>query len=244
LCAGNEKVYKFIDDVIGELVTIFPSEKFHVGGDEAPLTNWKKCPKCQNTVKGNDLKDMHGLMSYFFNRVNQSLVKYKKRPMFWYEYDVPNYPSNSFMYAWRGEIRDTLIQRMVDEGHQVICTPGIHTYFDYPQLKGEETCHWMPILNLERVYQFDPGYGLSSKYQKRIYGVEGTLWGEYIKDINRAFYMTWPRAMALSEAGWSEMDNRSWDSFKKRLYPQLERLIKWGINFRVPTEIGNSPMNK
>lgn len=95
----------------------------------------------------------------------------------------------------------------------------------------------MPVTTLETCYRFDPGYGLPAEQQAHIKGITATLWGEAIKDINRATYMTYPRGLALAEAGWTQMENRSWDSFKVRMYPNLTDLMKQGVFFRVPFEI-------
>lgn len=118
--------------------------------------------------------------------------------------------------------------------------PGEYAYLDYPQLKGDfpEFNNWgMPITTLEKSYQFDPGYGVSAEDQAHIIGVMGTLWGEAIRDINRATYMAYPRAFALAEAGWTQMKHRNWESFKQRLYPNLTNMMKKGVSVRVPFEI-------
>ena len=237
LCAGNDKVYEFYDDILKELAEIFPSDRYHIGGDEAPLDHWKECPKCQKRIVEQKLESPQHLMSYFFGKINESLIKYGKKPQFWYELDVPFYPENSIMYAWRGGLSLKSIEKARKMGYQIICSPGEHAYFDYPQGKGEETCDWMAYLPLAQVYEFDPGYGLPDDEQSHIIGVEGTIWGEYVKDIDRAFYMTFPRALALSEAGWTQMSMRSWDSFKFRLFPVLNTLKNRGVNYRVPSEL-------
>ncbi|MBS2212665.1 beta-N-acetylhexosaminidase [Carboxylicivirga mesophila] len=236
-CAGNDKTFTFLRDVISEMAEVFPSDKFHLGGDEAPLDHWKECSRCQEKIKEKGLIDEHGLMSYFFSEMNQILKEHNKRPLFWYELDVPQYPVGSTMYAWRGGLTPEVITKTRNEGFPLICSPGEHAYFDYPQARGEETCDWMAYLPLRQVYKFDPGYGLPANEQAHIIGVEATLWGEYIKDIDRAFYMTWPRGMALAEAGWSEMNNRDWQSFMKRLEPNLNRLHQQGVNFRMPDKL-------
>ena len=118
--------------------------------------------------------------------------------------------------------------------------PGEYAYLDYPQFKGDlpEFNNWgMPITTLERCYEFDPGYGAPREKQAHIQGIMATLWGEAIEDINRLTYMTYPRALALSEVGWTEMEHRSWESFKQRLYPNLTYLMKQGVSVRVPFEI-------
>ena len=118
--------------------------------------------------------------------------------------------------------------------------PGEYTYLDYPQFKGDlpEFNNWgMPVTTLETCYQFDPGYGLPTAQQAHILGISGTLWGEAIKDINRVTYMTYPRGLALAEAGWTQMEYRNWDSFKERMYPNLMNLMKLGVSIRIPFEI-------
>ncbi len=236
LCAGKDEVFQFVDAVITELSPIFPSEEFHIGGDEAPLDHWETCPKCQMRMETLDIENPRELMSFFFERVNKSLQKNQKKPLIWYELDVPYYPENSIMYAWRKGLSRKVIHQAYKNGYSVIMSPGEHAYFDYPQAKGEETCDWMPVLSLKQVYQFDPCMGLKPAKCDHIIGVEATVWGEYVRDIDRAFYMTWPRGFALAEAGWSSPEKRDWNVFKKKLKPHLDGLEKQGINFRKPIE--------
>lgn len=240
LCAGNEQVFKFLDDIIGELAKVFPGNEFHIGGDEAPLDHWGKCPKCQKQMKQLGLSTSQQAMSYFFGRVNESLEKYKKRPLLWYELDIADYPQNSIMYSWRMGLSQEVIQKAGAKGYHIISSPGEHAYFDYPQAKGEETCDWMPLLTLEKVYQFDPFMGNNPDQSHHVIGVEGTLWGEYVKDIDRAFYMTWPRGMALAEAGWSSAEKRSWSTFIEKLDLHFKWMQQNDINFRDPVELENN----
>ena len=239
ICAGDENVYNFYDDVFKELATIFPYPEIHLGGDEAPTDKWEVCPKCQNTMKLNGLENEHDLMVYFFKRINDLLTKYDRKPLLWYEETVSHYPEGSTVYLWRNGTAERVLQATREKGLQLICSPGEHSYFDYPQSKGDKMYlpDWMPILTLEQVYDFDPGYGLSKNKQNHIIGVEACLWGENIKDIDGLFYMTFPRAFALSEAGWSAMENRSWDSFSKKLNKNLMFLLERGVNFRPPVEL-------
>ena len=238
LCGGNEKVYEFYSGVLDELCTLFPSAKFHLGGDEAPLDHWKQCKKCQAFMKAKGFDREQQLMSYFFNRMNEVLVKHGKTPLFWYELDVPDYPANTVTYAWRWGLTPKVIERSRELGCKVICAPGEYAYLDYPQWAGDmPEVNWgMPVTPLRKVYEFDPGYGLPREQQAHIIGVEATLWGECIKNIDRAFYMTFPRALAVAEAGWSVMENRDWESFKQRMFPLLSDLMRDGVSFRVPYE--------
>jgi hexosaminidase len=231
-------VYTFLNRVVGELSSIFPSKKIHIGGDEAPLDNWKKCPQCQSVIRQQHLMSEQGLMSYFFKRVDKILHKYGKSPLIWYETDVPEYPSGSTMYLWRMGTAKKVLDSMQKKGFSLIASPGEYAYFDYPQWKGDiPQTDWMSTLTLKQVYQFDPGYGLPLTQSKFIIGVEACLWGEYVPNIERAFYMTYPRALALAEAGWSEMKNRSWVRFEQKLSAHLNWLLEHGINYRAPAEI-------
>lgn len=238
LCAGNEKVYEFYEKVIAELAEVFPSKKFHIGGDEAPLDKWKKCPRCQSQIQKQQLKDEHQLMGYFFKRIGTILEKYQKEPLIWYELDVPEYPQNSTMYLWRYGTAKKVIETTRKEGYKLIASPGEHAYFDYPQQENDlPNVDWMPLLTLKQVYDFDPTYGLPTEQSKHIIGVEACLWGESVKTIDRAFYMTFPRALAFSEAGWSEMKNRNWDDFKNKIPFHLNWLLNKAINYRPPVEL-------
>ena len=144
------------------------------------------------------------------------------------------------LVTWRYGLTPKCIELTRESGNTLILAPGEYTYFDYPQYANDlpEFNNWgMPLTTLRKTYEFDPTYKLEPGQRKHIAGVMGTLWGEAIKDINRANYMTYPRGLALSEAGWTRMSLRSWDSFRKRLYPNLLELMKRGVSFRVPFEI-------
>lgn len=235
LCAGNELVFEMYNNIFNELCDIFPSSKIHIGGDEAPLTNWKTCPKCQKVASNFCFTNNQQLMSYFFGRINETLSKRGRVPMIWYEVDVPNYPAGSIMYAWRYGLSPQVIKECREKGYNVVCAPGEHAYLDYPEVKSDiaaKSSSWIPALPFEKVYQFDPAKGLSNEDSKHIIGVEATIWGEYVPDISTAFFRTFPRAFALAEVGWSQMDVRSWDKFLVRSLREVEYLKSKGINYR------------
>ena len=239
LCMGNDSVYTFIDDVIGEVAGIFPGDYIHIGGDAAPLHQWEACPKCSAVARANNLPDSCRMLSYFIGKVNESLQKHGKKPMVWYEVNEDmSYPAGSVAYAWRkGVPTEEVIASAREHSLPLICAPSDYAYFDFPQWNNEEQAEGMPLLSLKQSYEFDPGYGLSADKAGNIAGLEATVWGEYMPDIDRIFYMTFPRALALSEAGWSRMDRRSWSQFSAKLHWQLSRLMQYGISFRQPTEV-------
>lgn len=250
LCANNEKVYSVYDDIIEEIAAIFPSSKIHLGGDEAVIEkNWTKCAHCQALMKQQGYTKESELMNYFFGKILASVRKHGKEPVLWCELDNIRMPANDYLFdypndvtliTWRAGLTPKCIELTAKHGNTLIMAPGEYAYLDYPQLKGDlpEFNNWgMPVTTLETCYQFDPGYGLPAAGQSHIKGITATLWGEAIRDINRATYMTYPRGLALAEAGWTQMEHRDWDSFKERMYPNLMNLMKDGVSVRVPFEI-------
>jgi len=250
LCASNYKVYQMYKDIFKEVSAIFPSKWMHLGGDESAIKdNWGKCERCQSLKQKLHYKGGAPLMNYFFDKMLNFIREDGKSPILWCELDNIRMPANKFLFpypkdatlvSWRNGLTPKCIELSQQSGNQLILAPGEYTYFDYPQYKNDlpEFNNWgMPITTLKKVYAFDPGYGLSKNEQLHIIGICGTLWGEAIQDINRAFYMTYPRAMALSEAGWTQLKFRDWHSFKERMYPNLTDMLKEGVSYRVPFEI-------
>ena len=250
LCAANEKVYRIYDDIIREVAALFPSNKIHLGGDEAAVKeNWAKCSDCQNMMKKLGYNTPSQLMTPFFDKILASVRKYGKKAVLWCELDniwppandyLFPYPQNVTLVTWRNALTPKCIELTHRYGHQLIMAPGEHTYLDYPQYPGDlpEFNNWgMPVTTLQQSYALDPGYGLKPEEQSHIQGVMATLWAEAIRDINRVTYMTFPRGMAIAEAGWSEMPQRNWESFKKRIYPNISDMMKDGVSIRVPFEI-------
>lgn len=236
LCAGKDSTYAFVGDVLGELCKLFPSKKFHLGGDEAPAKCWDQCKDCRALMKKKGLKNSQELMAYFFQKNFDALEKAGKTALYWYELDVPKYPKNAIMYSWRMGYTRQAIDRARREGYKVICCPGEYAYLDYPQIPGDPNHGWMPLTTLKRTYEFDPGYGRPKKEQDSILGCEGTLWAEHLQTLDRIYYQAFPRALALVEAGWTPMDRRDWESFRRRAAPLVRDLRENGVPARWPTE--------
>lgn len=253
LCAAEEKVYEFYGKVLGEVSRLFPSKRIHLGGDEAVMEkNWGVCPHCRARMEEKGFRKTDELMGYFFKRIEGLVKQNGKEMMLWCELDNIRMPAQRFLFdyskettlfTWRMGLTPKTIELTGRAGIKLIASPGEHCYFDYPQWKGDlpEFDNWgMPRLPLQQAYAFDPGYGLPEKEQAHIIGVAGLLWAEAMKDINRVTYMAYPRALALAEAGWSRMENRDWESFKKRMTPLLSDFIRQGVSFRVPFEVFGS----
>lgn len=250
VCGANPKTYEVLHDVIREVCTLFDAPYFHLGGDEAAVpANWAKCPDCRALMAQYGYTKPTQLMQPFFDKILDFVREGGKHPVLWCElnniyppatdYLFP-YPKDVTLVTWRNRLTPTCLDLTYKNGNSLLMAPGEYAYFDYPQWKGDlpEFGNWgMPITSLQQSYGFDPGYGRSAAEQQHILGVMGTLWGEAIGDINRATYMTYPRGLALAEAGWTQMDHRSWEGFKQRLYPNLMNLMQLGVSVRVPFEI-------
>lgn len=253
LCAACDRTYEVCKDILAELADIFPSSRVHLGGDEAALAkNWAVCPRCRKLMEEKGFTEVAQLMGYFFANILPSVREKGKTPVLWceldnlwmpaHEYLFP-YPQDVTLITWRNGLTPKCMELTAQSGNPLIMAPGEYTYFDYPQWKGDlpEFNNWgMPVTPLKKVYEFDPEYGWDPKDLPRIEGVMGTLWGEAIKDVHRATYMTYPRGLALAEAGWTQMEHRSWGSFQQRMLPNLMNLMREGVSFRVPYEVFNN----
>lgn len=250
LCANQPEVYEMYRDIIAEISALFPSKKIHLGGDEAVIEkNWAKCVRCQKLMTELGYTKASDLMNYFFGKILSFVRENKKEPVLWCELNNICLPANSYLFdypkdvtlvSWRAGLTPLCLDLTRQHGNSIIMAPGEYAYLDYPQYKGDlpEFNNWgMPVVTLKQVYQFDPGYGRIREEQQHIQGIMATLWAEAIKDINRVTYMAYPRGLALAEAGWTQMENRNWESFKARIYPNLYRMMKEGVYFRVPFEI-------
>ena len=250
LCAANEEVYAIYKDIITEVSALFHSKYIHLGGDEAAVKeNWAKCDHCLEMMADMGYDKPSQLMIPFFNRILDFVRDNDKKAILWCELDnmwppakeyLFPYPADVTLVTWRNALTPKCTELTREHGHRLIMAPGEHAYLDYPQYPGDlpELNNWgMPVTTLEQSYRLDPGQGLPHNEQQHITGVMGTLWAEAIRDINRVTYMAFPRGMAIAEAGWSNMEQRSWESFKQRIFPNIMDMMKSGVSVRVPFEI-------
>ncbi len=245
VCPGNPDVWKFYTALFRELKDIFPSSYVHLGGDEAPVDNWAKCPKCAALRKemkieeGDAMKAAHRQNVEVFFRLAQMLAKNGKKPIFWYESSIGKYPDGSIATTWRGDGPKD-VERTSGDQTDVVCAPNGKCYFDYPQLPGDwpmgqPDTSWMPVNTLENVYSLDPGAGLDETQLKRVRGVECCHWSERIPDLDRLFYQAYPRSLAMAEVGWSPMDARGLDRFLKKVeFHKKYMKDKWGVDCERP----------
>jgi len=232
-CAGNERVYEFLEDVLSEVMDLFPSEFIHIGGDECPKVRWKECPKCQAKIKAEGLRDEDELQSYFIRRMEKFLISKGRRLIGWDEILEGGLSKSATVMAWRrgkdyGEIAAKL-------GNDVVMSPTRHCYFDYYQSENleNEPPAIGNLLTLEKVYAFEPvAESLTVEEARRILGGQGNIWTEYIPTIEQVEYMAFPRTCALAEVVWSPDGDRDYNSFVERLEVLLKRLDVTGVNYR------------
>ncbi|WP_294958391.1 beta-N-acetylhexosaminidase [uncultured Flavobacterium sp.] len=232
-CAGNEKTFEFLEDVLDEVIPLFPSEYIHIGGDECPKSNWKRCPACQKRIKDNNLIDEHGLQSYFIQRMEKYLNSKGKKIIGWDEILEGGLAPNATVMSWRGEKGGI---EAAKQHHDVIMTPGGYCYFDKYQTDKEdhidEPLAIGGFISVEKVYNYDPVPDvLSSDEKKYILGAQGNVWTEYITSPSQLEYMILPRMSALSEVVWTSRENKNWNDFKNRLDVMRKRYDALGLNY-------------
>lgn len=240
-CVGNEKTFTFLQDVLTEVMNLFPSNYIHVGGDEAGKGAWKTCPKCQQRMKDENLKDVNELQSYLIHRVEVFLNAHGRKLLGWDEIMEGGLAPNATVMSWRGEEGGI---KAVKAGHRAVMTPGSHCYIDFyqdaPYSQPEAIGGYTP---LEKVYSYDPIPSvLSTEEAKLIYGVQANLWAEYIPTNEHYEYMIYPRILALAEVAWSDPARKSYADFRPRALQAVEWLETHGYHpFPLKTEIGDRP---
>lgn len=229
LCAGNDQTLQFIDDVLGEIIEIFPSEYIHVGGDECPKVRWEKCPKCQARIRSLGIRPdgkhtpEQQLQSYLIGHAEEFLNSHGRKMIGWDEIMEGGISPTATVMAWRSAAEGIKAAKM---GNDAVMTPSSHLYFDYYQSKEVEQ---EPIaiggyIPVEMVYNYEPvPADLTPEEAKHIIGVQANLWTEYMPNFRQVEYMELPRMAALAEVQWTDPSLKEYDSFLTRL-PQLVRI--------------------
>ncbi len=237
ICAGNEKAMQFLEDVLAEVIDLFPSEYIHVGGDECPKVRWEKCPKCQARIKALGIrsdrehtKEMY-LQSYVISRMEKFVESKGRHIIGWDEILEGGLAPNATVMSWRGTAGGIKAAQMK---HNVIMTPNNFLYFDYYQSTDTEN---EPIaiggyVPVEKVYSFEPTDGIPEEYQQYIIGVQANLWTEYMPTFRQVEYMTMPRMAALAEVQWRDKDQqKDYNEFLPRLVRFTELYDQQGYNY-------------
>ena len=229
-CPGKETTFEFLENVLLEVMELFPSRYIHVGGDEATKTNWEKCTDCKKRIQEEGLENVEELQSYFIRRMERFLSSKGRTLLGWDEILEGGLAPGATVMSWRG-VKGGL--EASEAGHDVVMTPNSHCYFDYYQGDQDaEPLAWGGNLPLSKVYQFDPVVeGMSEEQAKHVLGGQANLWTEYVPTKAQAEYMTYPRLAALAEAVWSSKDNRNWDDFSNRVSSLFQRYGIMGVNY-------------
>ena len=230
-CAGNKEIFEFLQDVLDEVMALFPGKYIHLGGDECPKERWKECPKCQARIKAEGLKDEHELQSWFIKRMEKYLNTHGRRLIGWDEILEGGLAPNATVMSWRGEAGGIAAAQ---SGHDVVMAPNSHTYFDYYQADPErEPLAIGGFVPLEKVYAYNPVPEVLSEIQQdHILGVQAQLWSEYIPTPQQAEYMAYPRACALAEVAWTPVLSKDYGDFYQRMKTHVKRLKALDVNFR------------
>lgn len=229
-CIGNPKTFEFMENVLTEVIELFPSEYIHIGGDEAGKNTWKTCPKCQALMKKEKLANVDELQSYMIRKAEEFLNSKGRRLIGWDEILEGGLAPEATVMSWRGEVAGFKSARM---GHDVIMTPGSYMYFDFyqadPRHQPVAIGGYTPI---RKVYNYNPipQDSLTAEEAKHFLGVQANTWTEYIPTPEHLEYMMFPRALAVAEIGWTPQEKRDWQDFKPRVNAHIPVLQQMGLN--------------
>jgi len=233
-CAGNEETFVFLQNVLDEVLELFPSKYIHIGGDECSKNRWSQCPKCQERIKSEGLKDEYELQSYFIHRIEKHLKSKGRKIIGWEEILEGGINSSSIIMPWKYETALKVSEEAARNGNKVIMSPSKYTYFnsqwpnDKAILKRD--------LSLETVYSYLPiSSELDTSLHSSIYGLEGCVWTEHIKTLNDIEYQSVLRIAALAEVGWTYSENINFTDFKHRLNDVKAIYRNMDINYHVPS---------
>lgn len=236
-CVGNNKTYEFIENVLSEVIELFPSEYIHIGGDEAKKTTWKKCSKCNKLMLNEGIDNAEKLQSFFIKKIEKFLLSKNKKLIGWDEIFEGGLAPEATVMAWRDSKWGVKAAKM---GHNVVMAPEEFVYFNFAQdSTGSEPNNFHKALYLDKVYNFEPMPDAIPKEKRHhILGGQGNLWSEYIVTPKDAEHMLFPRLFAMSEVLWSPKENKDYNDFIKRLGSRLNFLEKKNIAYYIPVPEG------
>jgi hexosaminidase len=229
-CAGKEDTFVFLQDVLDEVMALFPGEYIHIGGDECPKVRWEKCPYCQKRIKTEHLKDEHELQSYFIQRIEKYINSKGRKIIGWDEILEGGLAPNATVMSWRGEEGGIDAAK---QNHDVVMTPSKWCYLDhYQDTTGTEPLAIGGYLPVSKVYSYEPvPPQLSQEEAKHILGAQGNVWTEYMATPEHVEYMVYPRASAMAEVVWSPKGSRDYDDFLRRMDHHLKYLDALHVNY-------------
>jgi hexosaminidase len=230
----EERTIAFMQDVLTEVLELFPGPFIHIGGDEAVKTQWKASARVQQRMQELGVSNEEEMQSWFIHRMDEFLTTNGRRLVGWDEILEGGLAPNATVMSWRGISGGIAAARA---GHDVVMAPGSHTYLDHYQSQNRdaEPLAIGGFTPIDKVYSFDPmPDSLESEYRQHILGAQAQLWTEYLKDPKQVEYMAFPRLSALAEAVWTPVEQKDFDDFMLRLDRHLERLGVLDVNFRPP----------
>ena len=232
LCVGNDDVMTFMENVLDEVVELFPDEIVHIGGDECPRGNWKACPKCQQRMKDENLKGEDELQAWVTRRFSKYLAKKNRKIVGWDEILSGGLPEGAIVMSWRGSAGGI---EAAAQGHDAIVCPHQLCYLDYPTGELSDACEYprfcrTAYVNLERSYSFDPYEGIPTNQWKHVLGSQTLNWGESTWDEKSLEYKMWPRTCANAEVVWTGPKKHTFADFRARLEPIARRMAATGVN--------------
>ncbi len=228
LCIGKELTFEFYQNVLDEVMELFPSEYIHIGGDEAVMNTWEHCTDCKQRMKAEGLADTHELQSYMIKRIERYLKSKGRKLIGWDEILMGGLAPEATVMSWRGESGGI---KAAEAGHDVVMTPNSHLYLDYYQTYGKQQPRAIGgFVTLQKVYSYDPvPKQLSQEKAHHVMGVQANLWTEYVKTSDDVSRMLFPRLLALSEVAWSPLEKRNYKNFRQRATFHTNRLRERGI---------------
>jgi len=226
----REETFTFLEDVLTEVMALFPGQYIHIGGDECPKTQWKESRFCQDLIKKLGLKDENELQSYFIRRIDKFVTSKGKKLLGWDEILEGGISPNAMVMSWRGTKGGI---EAAKQNHDVVMSPNSYFYIDYYQSEAKtEPIAIGGFLPLSKCYSFEPDLPeLTAEEAKHVVGIQANLWTEYISNLPYAEYMTYPRALALSEVSWSPKGSKNYEDFKKRLKGHMPSMDALKINY-------------
>ncbi len=231
-----EETFEFLENVLLEVIELFPGDYIHIGGDEAPKARWEESEYVQDLMVREGFNDVEQVQGYFIRRIDKFLNEHGKRLIGWDEIIEGGLPPNATVMSWRGTIGGIEASR---RGHDVVMTPYSHLYLDYYQSADQENEPFAigGFLPLDTVYSYEPVPSqLRERDKNRIIGAQANVWTEYMKTGEHVEYMLLPRMLALAEVVWSPAEAKDFTSFLKRIEWHLDRFDALGVNYREPDQ--------
>ena len=243
LCPGKETTFKLLEDVLAEVMDLFPSEYIHIGGDEAGKRHWHDCPDCRRRMQEEGLENVEELQSYLVRRIERFLNAHGRRLIGWDEILEGGLSPNATVMSWRGTEGGL---EAIRQGHDAVMTPGNRCYLDKvqdaPVREPEGFGGYLPI---DSIYVYDPAAGIPAASLSHLLGVQGNLWHEMIPQPSHTEYMLYPRAFAIAEIGWSPVEVKNAEDFRERATAHAAALRERGYNtFKLEEEVGNRPASR